>query len=227
MMRIADMNSIVAQVDVGENDIPKVKIGDTALISVDAYNNRKFKGLVYKIANPNTTLGLTSTTDVTNYKVHIRLLKESYSDLIGKGSFPFRPGMSASAEIQTRREINILSVSLNAVTTRDKKDGKPSSAATKDNKPEDKENKETDGKTVVNEDLEEVVFVYNPTTTTVKKVKVKTAIQDLNYIQVLSGINEGEQVVTGPYSLVSKTLKEGDKIQKTDKDKIFDDKKKD
>jgi HlyD family secretion protein len=227
MMRIADMNSIVAQVDVGENDIPKVKIGDTALISVDAYNNRKFKGLVYKIANPNTTSGLTSTTDVTNYKVHIRLLKESYSDLIGKGSFPFRPGMSASAEIQTRREINILSVSLNAVTTRDKKDGKPSSAATKDNKPEDKENKETDGKTVVNEDLEEVVFVYNPTTTTVKKVKVKTAIQDLNYIQVLSGINEGEQVVTGPYSLVSKTLKEGDKIQKTDKDKIFDDKKKD
>ena len=101
MMRIADMNSIVAQVDVGENDIPKVKIGDTTLITVDAYNNRKFKGLVYKIANPNTSLTTTSTTDVTNYKVHIRLLKESYADLMGKGSFPFRPGMSATAEIQT------------------------------------------------------------------------------------------------------------------------------
>jgi HlyD family secretion protein len=230
MMRIADMNSFVAQVDVGENDIPKVKLGDTALIAVDAYSNRKFKGLVYKIANPNTTAGLTSTTDVTNYKVHIRLLKESYADLMVKGSFPFRPGMSASAEIQTKREINILSVPLNAVTTRDKKDGKPSTAATKDNGPQNKDNTDnnaTDGKTIVNEDLEEVVFVYNPTTTTVKKVKVKTAIQDLNYIQIVSGIKEGEQVVTGPYSLVSKTLKDGDKVLKTDKDKIFEDKKKD
>ncbi len=130
MMRIADMNSIVAQVDVGENDIPKVKLGDTALITVDAYNNRKFKGLVYKIANPQTGLGASGTTDVTNYKVHIRLLKESYSDLINKGRFPFRPGMSASTEIQTRREINVLSVPLNAVTTRDVKEGKPSKANT-------------------------------------------------------------------------------------------------
>jgi HlyD family secretion protein len=135
--------------------------------------------------------------------------------------------MSASAEIQTRREINILSVSLNAVTTRDKKDGKPTSAATKDNKPEDKENKETDGKTVVNEDLEEVMFVYDTKTTTVKKVKVKTGVQDLNFIQIIIGLKAGEQVVTGPYNLVSKTLKEGDKIMKTDKDKLFEEKKKD
>ena len=223
MMRIADMNSIVAQVDVGENDIPKVKIGDTALISVDAYNNRKFKGLVYKIANPNSTLGITSTTDVTNYKVHIRLLKESYSDLLQKGSFPFRPGMSATAEIQTKRELNVLSIPLNAVTTRDKKDGK----SVTDAKVDKPENNNTEQKTIVNEDLEEVVFVYDDKKKTVKKVKVKTAIQDLNYIQILSGLKAGEEVITGPYNLISKTIKDGDKIMKTDKEKLFEDKKND
>lgn len=220
MMRIADMNSIVAQVDVGENDIPKVKIGDTALITVDAYNNRKFKGLVYKIANPSNSLTTSTTTDVTNYKVHIRLLKESYSDLMVKGSFPFRPGMSATAEIQTKRVLNTLSISLNAVTTRDKKDGKP---AIKEDKPQE-ENNNTE-KTIVNENIEEVVFVYDTVTKTVKKVKVKTGIQDLNYIQILSGLKAGEMIVTGPYNLVSKSLKDGDKIVKTDKEKLFDDKK--
>ncbi len=225
MMRIADMNSFVAQVDVGENDIPKVKIGDTAIITVDAYNNRKFKGLVYKIANPNTA-GLGTTTDVTNYKVHIRLLKESYIDLIKKGSFPFRPGMSASSEIQTRRESNVLSIPLNAVTTRDKKDGKPAAAATKETSTTTPE-EPTDKQTIVNEELEEVVFVYDAKTTTVKKIKVKTGIQDLNYIQILSGLKAGEEVISGPYNLVSKTLKENDKIEKTDKDKLFDEKKKD
>jgi len=225
MMRIADMNSFVAQVDVGENDIPKVKIGDTALITVDAYSNRKFKGLVYKIANPNTSLTTTSTTDVTNYKVHIRLLFDSYKDLIIKGGFPFRPGMSASSEIQTRTEKNVLSIPLNAVTTRDKKAGKLAASAKKEDKPTPDIN--TDKQTVVNEDLEEVVFVYDAKTTTVKKVKVKTGVQDLNFIQILDGLKAGEEVVTSPYNLVSKTLKEGDKIQKTDKDKIFDDKKKD
>ncbi len=224
MMRIADMNSIVAQVDVGENDIPKVKIGDTTIISVDAFSNRKFKGLVYKIANPNTGLGINATTDVTNYKVHIRLLKSSYADLISKGRFPFRPGMSASVEVQTRTEANVLSVSLNAVTTRDKKDGKPASVTNKEDKPSTESTQE---KEVVNEELEEVVFVYDAIKLTVKKVKVKTGIQDLNYIQVLQGIKKGEEVVTGPYNLISKTLKEGDKVNKTDKDKMFDDKKQD
>jgi HlyD family secretion protein len=227
MMRIADMNSFVAQVDVGENDIPKVKLGDTALISVDAYSNRKFKGLVYKIANPNTSQTASATTDVTNYKVHIRLLKESYADLMNKGRFPFRPGMSASSEIQTRTEKNVLSIPLNAVTTRDKKDGKPAATATKEDLPAPNEENHNDKPTIVNEDLEEVVFVYDTKTTTVKKVKVKTGVQDLNFIQIIIGLKAGEQVVTGPYNLVSKTLKEGDKIMKTDKDKLFEEKKKD
>lgn len=219
MLRIADMNSIVAQVDVGENDIPKVKLGDTAIITVDAYSNKKFKGLVYKITNPNTNTLTGTSTDVTNFKVHIRLLKETYVDLIKKGSFPFRPGMSASTEIQTRRENNVIAVPLNAVTTRDRFEKKEDKESKKEKQIDDDKNK-TNGSS----DLDEVVFVYDAKTTTVKKVKVKTGIQDLNYIQVLSGLKVGEMVVTGPYNLVSKNIKEGDKIKKTDKKDLFEEK---
>ena len=118
----------------------------------------------------------------------------------------------------------MLSIPLNAVTTRDKKDGK-AAITTKDDKPETDNTIEKT--TVVNGDLEEVVFVYSDATKTVKKVKVKTGIQDLNYIQILSGLKAGDEVVTGPYNFVSKTIKDGDKIVKTDKEKLFDDKKKD
>jgi len=223
MMRVADMNSIVAQVDVGENDIPKVKLGDTAVLEIDAYNNRKFKGIVFKIANPQTSATTTtSSTDVTNYKVHIRLLLDSYKDLIVKGHFPFRPGMSASADIQTKTETNVLSVALNAVTIRDKKNVK------KDNvKPEDKNPNSTDNqaKTASADDVDEVVFVLQKDGT-VKSFKVKTDIQDLNYIRITDGLQEGDEVITGPYSIVSKTLKDGDKVTvDNNKDKAPDTKK--
>ena len=134
MMRVADMRSIEIRVDVGENDIPKVKIGDTAVVEVDAYTNRKFKGLVYKIANPITAGGAAAggSSEVTNYKVHIRLLQSSYQDLLVAGnSFPFRPGMSASADIQTKTKVNVLSIPLNAVTTRDKAEAKAGVSAGK------------------------------------------------------------------------------------------------
>ena len=226
MMRIADMRSIEVRVDVGENDIPKVKIGDTALVEVDAYSNRKFKGLVYKIANPqtgNALGGAATTNEVTNYKVHIRLLRESYTDLIGKGrSFPFRPGMSASADIQTKTKTNVLSVPLNAVTTRSKKDEAPKSG---DDKKSDKpaETNAAGENKVADDDIEEVVFVLQKDNT-VKKFKVKTAVQDLNYIEVIEGIKAGDQVVTGPYNTVSKLLKEGDKVKVVEKDKLYEDK---
>lgn len=225
MMRVADMRSIEVRVDVGENDIPKVKLGDTAVVEVDAYTNRKFKGLVYKIANPATGLTATSTSaEVTNYKVHIRLLPESYKDLVGKGrSFPFRPGMSASADIQTRTKQNVLSVALNAVTTRDKKGDAIAGA---DDKKDDKQPQEKEAKsTTTDDDIEEVVFVLQKDNK-VKKVKVKTGIQDLNYIEITEGLSDGDQVITGPYSIVSKTLKEGNLVMVVPKDKLFDDKKK-
>jgi HlyD family secretion protein len=225
MMRISDMRSIEVRVDVGENDIPKVKIGDTAIVEVDAYTNRKFKGVVYKIANPNTGSSLTTTsTDVTNYKVHIRLLTSSYEDLITpKKSFPFRPGMSASADIQTKTKANVLSVALNAVTTRDKNgESKTKSDSKDDTKKDDNAVKSTSA----DDDIEEVVFVLQKDNT-VKKVKVRTAVQDLNNIEILAGLKVGDEVVTGPYTIVSKTLKDGAKVMVVAKDKLYDDKKKD
>ncbi|MBI2283503.1 MAG: efflux RND transporter periplasmic adaptor subunit [Bacteroidetes bacterium] len=222
MMRVADMRSIEVRVDVGENDIPKVKLGDTAVVEVDAYTNRKFKGLVYKIANPSTS-GLTtsnSSAEVTNYKVHIRLLPESYKDMVavGKG-FPFRPGMSASADIQTRTQQNVLSIALNAVTTRDK-----NGDAAPGDKKDDKKPQEETRSTSMDDGIEEVVFVLQKDNK-VKKVKVKTAIQDLNHIEILEGLKVGDEVITGPYSIVSKTLKDGNLVTVVPKDKLFEEKK--
>jgi HlyD family secretion protein len=225
MMRIADMSSFEVRVDVGENDITKVKIGDTALVEVDAYNNRKFKGVVYKIANPqlNSATGVASSNEVTNYKVHIRLMPESYKDLISsKNRFPFRPGMTASADIQTKTKRDVVAVALNAVTTRDSKKESNSSDKSEGEK-NDKAPAETSDKSS-SDDIEEVVFVLQADAT-VKKVKVKTDIQDLNHIEILSGLKVGDEVIVGPYNVVSKTLKEGDKVKVVKKDKLFEQKK--
>lgn len=220
MMRVADMKSIEVRVDVGENDITKVKIGDTALVEVDAYNNRKFKGIVYKIANPvsTATSAMASSTEVANYKVHIRLFTESYQDLIKENAkFPFRPGMTASADIQTKSKVNVISVPLNAVTTRDKegqgKETKVSSNATTTNEEPAKQD----------EEMSEVVFVLQKDNK-VKMIKVKTDIQDLNYIQV-EGVKVGDVVITGPYSTVSKSLKDGELVKPVTKEKLFEEKK--
>ncbi|MFC4232056.1 efflux RND transporter periplasmic adaptor subunit [Parasediminibacterium paludis] len=222
MMRIADMRSIEVRVDVGENDIPKVKIGDTAIVQVDAYSSRKFTGIVYKIANPTTSTSTTSTTDVTNYKVHIRLLESSYKDLIIPGkSFPFRPNMSASADIQTKTKKDALAVPLNAVTTRD-----PKSDGTKgDEKKKETTTGSSTDKTPTATDLEEVVFVLQKDGK-VKKVKVTTAIQDLTNIEITSGLKKDDEVVIAPYNVVSKSLKDGDKVKVVAKDKLYDDGKK-
>ncbi|HXL58802.1 MAG TPA: efflux RND transporter periplasmic adaptor subunit, partial [Chitinophagaceae bacterium] len=225
MMRIADLGSIEAQVDVGENDIPKVKIGDTALVEVDAFNNRKFKGVVYKIANPvmttNTqTSSVSNSTQVTNYQVHIRMLQDSYNDLIVKGQpFPFRPNMSASADIQTRTHTNVLSVPLNAVTTRDKKSGAPTGGS--DNNNNGNNNNNEDGQSAVSndEDIEEVVFVVQKDGIA-RKRPVKTDIQDINNIEIKAGIKAGDEVITGPYDVVSKQLKDSTKVKVVPKEQL-------
>ncbi len=218
ILRIANMDKIEVRVDVGENDIPKVKLGDSALIEIDAYSDRKFKGIVTQIASSNNGAASqnslsTATSDVTQYKVYVRLLAESYMDLLGKGTFPFRPGMSASADIQTRTQSNVLSLPINAVTTREKNES-TEGAGKKDEKDKTESTPSTD-------DLEVVVFVLN-SESKVKKVKVKTGIQDINYIEITEGLKENEEVVTGPYDIVSKSLKNETLVKKVDKKKLFE-----
>ncbi|MEO5783314.1 MAG: efflux RND transporter periplasmic adaptor subunit [Ginsengibacter sp.] len=226
MMRIADLRKIEVRVDVGENDIPKIHLGDSATVEVDAYNNRKFKGVVTQIASSNNGAALLQSsvsTDVTNYKVYIRLLPESYQDLMDltkPKSFPFRPGMSASADIQTKTHENRLAVPINAVTTRDINDSTNSKISvdkSTDVSTNDRSNSGTD-------DLDEVVFILQKDGT-VKKVKVRTDIQDINYIEILSGLSEGDEVITGPYDVVSKSLKGKDKVKVVAKSELFDKKK--
>jgi HlyD family secretion protein len=228
MMRIADLRQIEVRVDVGENDIPKIHLGDSASVEVDAYNNRKFKGIVTQIASSNNgaaSLQTSSGTDVTNYKVYIRLLPESYQDLLDPTkpkSFPFRPGMSASADIQTKTHENRLSVPINAVTTRDKNDSTNSKSYV--DKSSSSDVSTTDKTNSTSDDLEEVVFVLQKDGT-VNKVKVRTDIQDINYIEILGGLNEGDEVITGPYDVVSKTLKSKDKVKVVPISELFDKKK--
>jgi HlyD family secretion protein len=218
IMRIADLSNMEVQVDVGENDIPKVKLGDTANVTIDAFNNRKFKGVVYKIANPTPSLAessgaSSSSTTVTNYEVHIHLLPSSYEDLIVKNQpFPFRPNMTASAEIQTQTHTNVLSVPLNAVTTRTLNDVKNSDTS-KNKKPIITNSNTEDS------DLVEVVFTVQPDGK-VKIVPVTTSIQDINNIEITGGLKSNEQVVTGPYDIVSKTMKNGDKVKIVSKDEL-------
>jgi HlyD family secretion protein len=226
MMRVADMSKIEAIVDVGENDIPKVHVGDSAFIEVDAYNNRKFRGHVTQIASSSSATGgstsTVSTNDVTNYKVHIRLSPDSYKDLIDPTRpkyFPFRPGMSASADIQTRTHMHVLSVPINAVSTREKNSDKSVQGDKKDDKSSDDNGTASTGSG--SGDMDIVAFVLQPGDT-VRKVKVRTDIQDINYIEIVDGLKEGDMVITGPYSTVSKTLKSGTKVKVVPKDKLFE-----
>src|SRR6478752_975153 len=207
MMTVADMSTLEVRVDVGENDIVKVNIGDSADVEVDAYNNRKFKGIVTQIAASTATsasgLASTSSNDVTNYEVRIRLDAGSYSDLIDPKKikkFVFRPGMNASADIKTKRHEDVLSVPINSVSAR----VKGSDKSVEDKKKEDKKNKPNDDQdnqdnnnaTVNSDELEEVVFVLQKDGK-VKKTIVKTGIQDINYIEILNSLNAGDDIVTG------------------------------
>ncbi|HFB99314.1 MAG TPA: HlyD family secretion protein [Phaeodactylibacter sp.] len=206
IMRIANLNSMEVQVDVSENDVLRVSVGDEVDIEVDAYLDRKFKGKVTEIANSasNTGNSISLNTDqVTNFVVKIRIDPASYQDLIQKGKpYPFRPGMSASVDINTDTQNDVLCVPIQSVTTRE-------------DKKEDEDNEEKKKKT--NEKIKEVVFVMSADTA--KMVEVKTGIQDDEYIQILTGLSEGEEVISGPYSAISRKLKKGMKLRKKEKKK--------
>lgn len=220
MMRLADLNQMEVQVDVNENDIIRVNEGDTAIIDVDSYTSmdKKFKGIVTAIAN--TANPKTSADAVTEFKVEIRILNESFNDLLSEiqGPSPFRPGMTASVEIITTTKANVLSVPLAAVTTRNPKlagkQGNNRFGDDDDNKPTVTN---TNAKPEEKEDVKEVVFINDGGTA--KMVEVKTGISDYDNIEILSGLNEGDQVISGPFFVVSKRLKTGDLVEKTESKK--------
>jgi len=209
MMRISNLDNMEVRVEISENDILKVNLGDTAKIEVDAYVDKKFTGKVVEVANSASDISRESLNSdrVTNFIVKIRIDRSSYEDLMTEGlsKFPFRPGMSATVDIYTNQVKDAVSVPIQAVTTRAENDNK--------NKTKDKEEKDN----IDDDDLQEVVFVVK--SDTVDKVVVKTGIQDDEYIRIIDGLEVGEEIVTGPYKTVSKKLKEGDKIIKKDKKK--------
>ncbi len=199
MMRIANLNAMEVQVEISENNILKVQLGDTVDIEVDAYNDRIFKGVVTEIANTasNSTgaasqAALLSSTQVTNFICKIRIDPSSYLDVPSASSkFAFRPGMSATVDIYTSRVEDVLTVPIQAVTARESED-------------ED------------DDEIEEIVFVLEADT--LRKAVVETGIQDDRNIFIKNGLKEDETVVTGPYSLLSKELKSGLSVEIQDKE---------
>ncbi|MDP1803282.1 MAG: efflux RND transporter periplasmic adaptor subunit [Bacteroidota bacterium] len=219
ILRLANLNEMEVSVEVNENDIIKVHKNDTALIEVDAYMDKKFKGIVTEIANSSNSMGI-SVDQVTNFVVKIRLLRESYQFLISdKNEIPFRPGMSASVDIQTRKVLNVIAIPIQAVTTRnpdslnvgqdeDSRDVKVK------NDNEEKDNKKEEVK------IKEYVFVVN-TDGTAKQIEVKTGIQDNDFIEIMTGLTDKQEVICGPYSAVSKSLKEASKIKIVKKEDLY------
>jgi HlyD family secretion protein len=203
VLRVADLNRMEVVVDVNENDIIRVKPGDTATVEVDAYLDRDFTGIVTEIANSANTLGTTSD-QVTNFEVRILILRESYEDLATeKNPSPFRPGMSASVDIFTNRKNNILTVPIQAVTTR------------------------TDTTKIdlaASEEVRTLVFVSDGTRALARDVT--TGIQDNVNIEILSGLTEGEEVIVQPFSAISKKLADSTKIEVVDKESLFNTEKK-
>ncbi len=223
ILRLANLNEMEASVEVNENDIIRIHKNDTAVIEVDAYIGKKFRGIVTEVANSANTTGI-SVDQVTNFVVKIRVLRESYLNLItNTNPAPFRPGMSASVEIQTKRAANIITVPIPAVTTRgsDTTEVKEQGPGDDENIVVKDENEEKLNKK--KEEIKECIFLN--VNGVAKMVYVTTGIQDNDYIEIKSGIKIGDEVISGPYGAVSKTLKNNSRIKVVTKDQLFSDKK--
>ncbi len=212
IMTVSDLSKMDVNVDVNENDINRIELGDSANIDVDAFLDKKFSGAVSEIGSAANVVG-TNADQVTNFTVKVRINPESYVALLKKTAAnpsPFRPGLTATVDIRTNH-VNGITVPIQSVTTReDKKTAKPSDANSSD------DDKQVKMSTVV----KEYVFVYNAGK--LKQVLVTTGIQDDSYIQVLTGLKKGDEVVSAPYSAISKTLSDGMLVEKVDKSKLFD-----
>jgi HlyD family secretion protein len=213
-MTISDLSQMDVNVDVNENDINRITLGDSAKIEVDAFSGKKFNGVVMEIGSSANVVG-TNADQVTNFTVKVRIDAKSYADLIkaGGNASPFRPGLTATVDINTNHT-KALSVPIQSVTTREEK---------KDEKVDGPKADEKE-KTASSAPAKEYVFVYNANGT-VKQTQVTTGIQDDSYIQILSGLKEGDEVVAAPYPAISKTLKDKSPVEKVDKSKLFTEKK--
>ena len=229
MIRIADLTRMEVRVDVSESDVVRVKNGDSVMVEVDAYPGQKFSGMVREIANSSNSSALPGTggaDQVTNFLVKISLLGDNRATGDRSGvdkaanaesmvqRFLFRPGMSASAEITTRRVQGAVSVPINAVAVRDAE-----GQATDPESEELSTTKNPDQQNTNNEQIDEVVFVRSGNKALLRKVT--TGIQDDKHIQILSGLRSGEEVVTAPYSAVSRDLRNNRVIKVVGRDQLF------
>jgi HlyD family secretion protein len=210
MMVVADLDKMEVQAEVNENDIVKVSLNDTAFIEVDAYLNRKFKGLVTEIANSAKVSG-TATDQVTNFDVKVLILYDSYADLVDSTArrfYPFRPGMSATVDILTNTRENVISVPIAAVTTR-----------VLDEKKTEEQPDQLQPGTVTTDERIEVVFAHKDGRA--RQVKVKTGIQDNVSIEITEGLAEGDEVITAPYNAISKTLTDSMAVKVVTEEELF------
>ena len=204
LMRIADLSRMEVIVEVNENDIIRVLTGDTAIIEVDAYMDQDFKGLVTEIANSATTIGM-ATDQVTSFNVKVLLLHKSYQNLLEKTPNPFRPGMSATVDIQTETKYDILTIPIQAVTTR-----------------LDTIGQEQNDLVVADKDPDVVVFKVIDDY--VMSQIVETGIQDNNYIEITSGLSPEDEIVIAPYNAISRKLADSSIIEIVTKKDLFKEK---
>ncbi len=219
IMRISNLSTMEASVDVNESDINRVALNNEAEIEIDAFLGKKFKGVVTEIGSSANVAG-SSADQVTNFTVKVRMLPESYADLLkANTTSPFRPGLSATVDIQTNK-VTSLAVPIQSVTIReDEKAKKAEDKEETTSSATDEKKKKADV-----EPAKEYVFVY--ANGKVKQVQVTTGIQDDTYIQVLSGLKGNEEVVSRPFTAISKTLKDGMVVEKVTKEKLFSGEKK-
>lgn len=199
IMRVANLTNMEVEVDVNENDIVKVNIGDSTIVEVDAYLKKEFKGLVTEIAN--SADGVLTSDQVTNFKVKVRILEESYKDLLeGKAEnySPFRPGMTATVDIITNKREKVIGVPISAIVIKN-----DTTTTTK-----------TSSKTEIsNESEQKFECVFIKEAGKAKLRVVKTGVQDNSNIEILEGLTADDEIITGPYNLVTKSLKNGDEVQ--------------
>ena len=209
LLRIADLNKMEIMVEVNENDIVRVSLGDTALIDIDAYMGHPFRGVVSEIANSAITTGI-AADQVTSFEVKIHILQESYQSLKNeRNTYPLRPGMSAAVDIQTEKAENVLAVPIQAVTTREPEIEKEQDSLSATGAAFFPEPTGTD----------EVVFIFK--NGKVKKQSVETGVQDMNYIRIISGLKGSEEIVVAPYNTISKELKDGQEVNKVKKNELY------